>query len=124
MSVPILVEFRRDTPRAILVHLDNAPVWLPKSQIENWNNTLSWTEGEEVTLILSNWIARQKGITSNTTPDDSPINEEKWQVLATETGEGRTVHFVMSEGVEWCRCDDPRIATMIAAALTLTDGKV
>jgi hypothetical protein len=131
MSVTVLVDFQRVTERAILVHYENTPVWLPKSQIENWGanqDHVAAVRGSEITLVLSDWIAREKNITSNTTADDSPINEEKFQVVAFErtiNGEySSTAHRVEAEGRVWCTCEDSQTAMMIAAALTLTEGKV
>lgn len=129
MSVHVIVDFQRFTDRAVLVHYNNEPHWIPKSQIENWATVdTDVGRGDEMTLVLSDWIARQKNITSNTEPDDSPINEEKFQVVAFErtiNGEvSSTAHRVEAEGRVWCTCEDSQTAMMIAAALTLTEGKI
>ncbi len=50
----------RDTPNAILVSLEHGEqsIWIPQSQIDDDSEV--WKEGDEGTLIISEWIAIQK----------------------------------------------------------------
>jgi len=129
MSVAVIVEFQRVTERAILVHYEHTPVWLPKSQIENWGadqEHANAQRGNEITLVLSDWIARQKNITSSTTADDSPIDEDKYQVeIFLDEHRPADINFTVKEGDSvLCFARDERTAKMIAAAMALTEGKV
>lgn len=128
MSVTVLVEYQRQTERALLVHYNNEPHWLPKSQIES-NGRETWGDtvrGDEIRLVLSDWIARQKNITSNTAADDSPINEDKYTVdIALAEHAPFNINFrVCCEGDVICYATTERSANMIAAAMALTEGKV
>lgn len=49
-----------ETPSAILVVVDEEPIWFPKTQIDDESEV--WREGHEGTLIVSEWIAKQKGL--------------------------------------------------------------
>lgn len=52
----------RETDKAILVRIgdqDDNEVWIPKSQIHDDSDI--WKEGESGRLIITEWIAKQKG---------------------------------------------------------------
>jgi len=49
----------RATEKAVLVRLpDGQQVWFPQSQIDDASEV--WREGDEGTLVVSEWIAEQK----------------------------------------------------------------
>lgn len=49
----------RATEAALLVEIDGAQVWIPQSQIDDESEV--WEPGQEGDLIVSKWIADQKG---------------------------------------------------------------
>lgn len=49
-----------ETPKAILVTLDGEEHWIPKSQISDDSEV--YTSGTEGKLIISTWIAKEKGL--------------------------------------------------------------
>ena len=53
------VEILKETEKAFLVDLDGEEYWLPKSQILDADE---YREGDEGTLSISAWIAREKGL--------------------------------------------------------------
>lgn len=71
MTVEILCTFVHNTTRAISVEYNGETIWLPKSQISGV--PVSLTQGQQLTLVLTDWIARQKNITAA----DAPIDENK-----------------------------------------------
>jgi len=52
----------RQTAQAILVYLPDReePVWIPQSQIDDTSEV--WKEGQQGDLVVSEWIAVQKGL--------------------------------------------------------------
>lgn len=50
----------RATEKAILVNVDGEELWIPLSQVDDDSEVYS--EGDEGTLIITAWIARQKGL--------------------------------------------------------------
>jgi hypothetical protein len=56
------VKIGRETPLAVEVFLaeQTTPIWIPKTQISDDSEV--WKEGDSGTLIISEWIAAQKGI--------------------------------------------------------------
>lgn len=59
------VEFRnvtckRETDAALLVEIDDKEIWMPKSQISDDSEVTA--EDDVGTLIVSQWIAEQKGL--------------------------------------------------------------
>lgn len=46
--------------KAILVKIDGNEVWIPSSQVHDDSEV--WKKGDKGTLILTEWIARQKGL--------------------------------------------------------------
>lgn len=52
----------KQTSKALLCQVDDGEdeVWIPQSQIDDDSEV--WKEGQEGTLIVSEWIARQKGL--------------------------------------------------------------
>jgi hypothetical protein len=60
------VQFEIDDPveaeseNAILVEVEGEKVWLPKSQIEEDSEV--YGKGHTGTLVITEWIAKQKGI--------------------------------------------------------------
>ncbi len=53
---------KRQTEKAILVAIPDMedPVWIPQSQVDDDSEV--WKEGDEGDLVISEWIASQKGI--------------------------------------------------------------
>lgn len=51
---------RRETDNALLVVYDGESLWLPKSQVADAENYAAGDE--DVTISMTEWIARQKGI--------------------------------------------------------------
>ncbi len=49
----------RETDMAILVDIDGEEHWVPKSQILDESEV--WQDGDEGTLVVSGWLARQEG---------------------------------------------------------------
>ena len=54
------VEVLRDTGLAILVEIEGEQYWLPKSQIDDDSEV--YEHGTSGTLIISAWLAQQKGL--------------------------------------------------------------
>lgn len=59
------VEFRgvtctAETKAAILVVIDEVEHWIPKSQVDDDSEV--YKKGDEGTLIISEWIAQEKGL--------------------------------------------------------------
>ena len=54
--VDIAVEFRHETPKAILVYDGAKEVWLPKSQVEYEHS------GGGVIVTMPEWLAKDKGL--------------------------------------------------------------
>jgi hypothetical protein len=50
----------RETDKAILVRIDGAEHWIPQSQVSDDSEV--WHEGDEGKLVVSEWIAKQKGL--------------------------------------------------------------
>jgi hypothetical protein len=50
----------RATEKAILVEIDGDQHWIPQSQVDADSEV--WKEGDEGTLVVSDWIAEQKGL--------------------------------------------------------------
>jgi hypothetical protein len=48
------------TAQAALLVIDGDEYWIPQSQIEDESEV--WKKGDEGTLVISEWIAEQKGI--------------------------------------------------------------
>lgn len=53
----VVDEVLYETDLAILVLCDEEEIWLPKSQLEEWPDI-----GEEGTVIMTEWIAEEKGL--------------------------------------------------------------
>ncbi len=51
---------RRETEKALLVRVEVEEVWIPKGQIHDDSEV--YREGDTGTLIVSLWIAEQKGL--------------------------------------------------------------
>lgn len=47
------------TQKALLVEVDGDEVWVPQSQITDDSEV--WKEGDTGTLVVTEWIAEQKG---------------------------------------------------------------
>jgi len=54
------VTCKRSTAKAILVEIDGDEYWIPQSQIDDDSEV--WQEGDEGVLVITEWIAEQKGI--------------------------------------------------------------
>lgn len=54
------VECKKTTPKAILVAIDGKDYWIPQSQVDDDSEV--WCAGDYGTLVISEWIAEQKGI--------------------------------------------------------------
>lgn len=50
----------RSTEKAILVRIDGAEHWIPQSHVHDDSEV--YAEGDEGTLVISEWIAKQKGL--------------------------------------------------------------
>jgi hypothetical protein len=50
----------RATDAAILVRIDGEEHWIPQSQVSDDSEV--WQEGDEGRLVVSQWIAMQKGL--------------------------------------------------------------
>lgn len=48
------------TAKAILVLIEGKQYWIPQSQIDDESEV--WRKGDEGTLVISEWIAYEKGI--------------------------------------------------------------
>lgn len=59
---PVRIEAKciRETSAAILVEIGEEEVWIPKSQIDDDSEV--YKDGDEGTLVITAWIAKQKGI--------------------------------------------------------------
>jgi hypothetical protein len=54
------VTVKRETEKALLCEIDGEEVWIPKGQIDDDSEV--YEMGTEGTLIISKWIAEQKGL--------------------------------------------------------------
>jgi hypothetical protein len=54
------VTILRTTDMAVLFEIDGSEYWIPQSQIDDDSEV--WEEGDEGTLVISKWIADQKGL--------------------------------------------------------------
>jgi hypothetical protein len=50
----------RSTESAVLCLIENEEIWIPQSQIDDESEV--WEEGDNGTLVISLWIAEQKGL--------------------------------------------------------------
>jgi hypothetical protein len=50
----------RSTESAVLCLIENEEIWIPQSQIDDESEV--WEEGDSGTLVISQWIADQKGL--------------------------------------------------------------
>ena len=48
------------SPKAILVVIEGTEYWIPQSQVDDDSEV--WAKGDEGTLVITEWIAMQKGI--------------------------------------------------------------
>lgn len=55
------VTVKRETSAALLVEIDGAEHWIPKGQISDDSEVFA--EGTSGKLVVSEWIATQKGLT-------------------------------------------------------------
>ncbi len=53
------VKCKKETDKALLCTVDDEDVWVPKSQVHADSEV--YQEGDEGDLVVSEWIARQKG---------------------------------------------------------------
>lgn len=63
MAEPVRIEdvrCLRATDKAILVEIDGAQHWIPQSHIDEDSEVYS--QGDEGTLVITEWIATQKGL--------------------------------------------------------------
>jgi hypothetical protein len=54
------VECRAETDKAILCVIDGEEHWIPKSHVDDDSEV--YAKGHEGTLIVTEWIAKQKGL--------------------------------------------------------------
>jgi hypothetical protein len=54
------VTILRTTDMALLCEIDGSEYWIPQSQIDDDSEV--WEEGDEGMLVISKWIADQKGL--------------------------------------------------------------
>jgi hypothetical protein len=50
----------KETGAAVLCRIDGAEHWIPKTQIHDDSEV--WEEGQEGELVITEWIAKQKGL--------------------------------------------------------------
>ena len=64
MSVELAVTFLHETAAAICIydHVSEEEVWIPLSQVDEIHGRRT-DGGGEGTIVISDWIARQKGLT-------------------------------------------------------------
>jgi hypothetical protein len=55
------VTVKRETAKAILCAIRGKEYWIPQSQVHEDSEV--WHQGDEGTLVLTAWIAKQKGLT-------------------------------------------------------------
>lgn len=53
--------FVRQTERGLLFEVGNVEEWLPKSQIRKLAPEEPCSDGDEITLSVPDWLARDKG---------------------------------------------------------------
>lgn len=51
---------KRETDKAILCDFGDKECWIPLSQVDD--DSEIWQAGEEGTIIVSEWIAKEKGL--------------------------------------------------------------
>lgn len=51
---------KTETPKALLVVIDGDEYWIPQSQIDDDSEV--YRQDDKGTLVISEWIAEQKGI--------------------------------------------------------------
>ena len=63
-TVEIDVCVKRRTEKAILVEVENLDedLWIPKSQIEDWDENISNKDIDSI--LIPNWLAQEKGLIS------------------------------------------------------------
>lgn len=49
-----------ETTQAVLCKIDGKDLWIPKSQIDDDSEV--WENNQDGTLVVSQWIAEQKGL--------------------------------------------------------------
>jgi len=54
------VECLKETPDAILVVIEGETYWIPQSQVTSDSEV--WEEGDIGELVITEWIAKKKGI--------------------------------------------------------------
>ncbi len=54
------VECIRESANAILVRIDGDEMWIPQSQVHADSEV--WRKGDEGKLVITKWIAEQKGL--------------------------------------------------------------
>jgi hypothetical protein len=54
------VTILRTTDMAVVCEIDGSEFWIPQSQIDDDSEV--WEEGDEGMLVISKWIADQKGL--------------------------------------------------------------
>jgi len=123
MSVDITAKFLRSTDRAICVEYNGESVWLPLSQLEYVPDLGPLLIGVDIDLSLSDWIAGQKGITTQ------GVDLERFDIVETVNDSTYpAASFVVRDGGGlgdiMCHARTRQKANMIAAALNLTQGKV
>ena len=59
VQIPDVVVIK-DTGRALLCEIEGEQIWIPQSQIDEDSEV--YQEGDEGTLVITEWIAEQKGL--------------------------------------------------------------
>jgi hypothetical protein len=60
--IDVVLDIVRETADAFLVSDGDREVWLPKSQIGNADEMEGLGHAENVTLVLPEWLATEKGL--------------------------------------------------------------
>ncbi len=53
---------KKETPAALLCVIDGEEHWIPKSQVDDESEVFDDQDNKEGTLVISEWIATQKGL--------------------------------------------------------------
>lgn len=59
------VRRKHSTPNAMLVLVDDEEFWIPHNQVHEDSEVYNGDDGTEGKLIISKWIAKQKGFTED-----------------------------------------------------------
>jgi hypothetical protein len=61
-KIEVSVIFKHNTDNAILVSDGDNDIWLPLSQIECDEDLSAFEPGDDIELLMPEWLAKEKGI--------------------------------------------------------------